>query len=187
MASVRRGVLSLVWLGAFSFALPVSAEPKVESNFRARPTAIYAELGLGAPLGWAGVEIEQTLASFLAMSGGVGMGFAGPQIAAMPRFRVGGRQSVATIGMGVSYGKFHWSDRCSLDCTPEIRDGTVAWGNLEGGYELRRSNGFSLRAFAGYGRIITGQLGCTAVGTFGCGIEDGRSLAYVGVAVGWAF
>ena len=174
---------------ALALASPARAENVVESStFQTRPTAIYAQLGLGTPLGWGGVEIEQTLASFLAVSAGAGMGFAGPQIAAMPRLRFGHQNQAATFGLGASYGSYSWDDNCTLDCNPTVRRGTVAWGNVEAGFEQRSQSGLSIRLFAGYGHVIAGSLTCTT-GTF-CDIEnrdDGRSLVYLGGAAGWAF
>jgi hypothetical protein len=188
---MRASLLAAVLLSAsLAFSCPASAAAaaEAESNFKTHPTAVYAQLGLGTPLGWAGGEIEQTLTSFLAISGGVGMGSAGPQVALMPRLRLGNLYTVVTLGAGVSYGKYRWDDGCSPDCSPTVRTGTVTWGNLEAGIEHRLRSGFSVRYFAGYGHVIAGQLTCTT-GTF-CDVEDqndGRSLFYLGAAVGWAF
>jgi hypothetical protein len=157
------------------------------SAFETRPTAIYAQLGLGTPLGWAGVELERTLTSFLAVSAGIGMGFAGPQLAAMPRLRLEEGRFAFTVGAGLSRGRYRWSDNCSLDCTPTVMRGTVTWANLEGGIERRLANDLSLRAFVGFGHVLVGHLTCES-GTF-CGAtsDDGRDLGSFGAALGWAF
>lgn len=178
---------SLALLVGLAVAHPAGATLNDASNFQAHPTAAYVQVGLGTPLGWGGVEIEQTVASFLALSGGVGMGFSGPQVAVMPRLRFGGRDGALTFGAGASYGRFVWTDGCLLHCTPARAEGVALWDNLEVGIEIRRSSGFSFRAFIGHGNVVGRSLVCTVAGNFGCDLDAASKLFYLGVAVGWAF
>lgn len=156
------------------------------SLFTQHPTTVYAQLGLGTPLGWGGVELEQTVTSFLALSAGAGMGFAGPQVAFMPRLRLGNRDSAGVFGIGVSYGNYRRTETCLFDCAPTYFDGKVAWANIEGGVEHRWNAGLTLRVFVGLGHVVAGQLSCTgdSCTTYR---EQVRTLPYVGAALGWSF
>jgi hypothetical protein len=162
------------------------------SNFEAMPLAVYLQAGLGTPIGALGVEVEGTIARDLALSAGVGLGFAGPQLAAMPRLQFPASKHVAVVlGAGVSNGEYEWQRLtwCPLSqCQATIKRGKVTWGNVEGGAELRLDGGHSLRVIAGYGHIIGGSLRCTQPGTDGC---DDKGLAsklpYFAAAYGMAF
>lgn len=157
--------------------------------FESKPTAIYAVLGVGTPVGFIGAELEQTLAPYLSASGGLGWGLSGPQAAAMLHFLAGGQRSKLTLGAGVSGGKYSWTEFC-IDCGElGTKAGTVGWGNVEIGGEHRFWNGFALRYFGGYGRIIAGDLVCDP-STGNCGTyhqDDGREIVYTGLALGGAF
>lgn len=179
----RRAVLVAVLLLS-RIAKAAGDEP---SLFQQHPTTVYAQLGLGTPLGWAGAEVEQTVTSFLALSGGVGMGFAGPQVAFMPRLRLGNRASAGTFGMGLSYGKYRREDTCLFDCSPAVFEGKVAWANFEGGVEHQWDGGLSLRAFVGFGHIVAGDLACTGGDLCGWDHDDARKVFYLGSALGWSF
>jgi hypothetical protein len=102
-----------------------------------------------------------------------------------------GRQSAGQIynRCGDLRGNYKYTDlSCFYDTCP-TKSGTVAWGNVEIGGELRSSNGFALRYFGGYGHIIVGDLVCDPPAT-SCGPyyqNDGYNLIYVGIAVGYSF
>ena len=55
--------------------------------------------------------------------------------------------------------KWYW-DWASFYDTTATKSGTVAWGNVEIGAEIRTRSGFALRYFGGYGHIIAGNLIC---------------------------
>ena len=159
------------------------------SEFEARPTALYAQIGLGTPLGFLGVEAERTVTPVFSLSAGAGWGNAGPQAAAMMRMLLGGDRSKLVIGAGASGGKYTWDELCFDDGCAE-KSGTVAWGNLEIGGEHRFRSGFALRYFGGYGHVLAGNLACVGASYDHCvsfHAHDGYSLVYTGVAFGYAF
>ena len=164
------------------------------SEFQNRPTAVYAQLGLGTPLGFAGVEAEHMVTPDYAVSGGAGYGTGGPQAAAMVRMLAGGDRSKFVIGAGASGGNYNWQDYLDLsfdDRGPIRKVGTVAWANLEIGGEHRFRSGFALRYFGGYGHIIAGDLACPSGSRQDDCLmfhkDDGHNLIYTGIAVGYAF
>ena len=155
--------------------------------FEERPTTVYAQLGLGTPLGWGGVEWERVLTRYLTLSSGVGMGFAGPQAAVMPRLLLGNRHSAAFLGAGLSYGHYRRDDSCLFDCAPATFQGTVAWANFESGAEHRWESGLALRVFVGFAHIVAGDLACSGSELCSWDKEDVRRLVYIGTALGWSF
>ena len=161
------------------------------STFETKPTAIYAIVGLGTPVGALGAELEQTLLPNWSLSAGVGWGLAGaPQAAGMLRWMGGGLRSKVTVGLGVSGGQYKWTEFPCIDCKngPVTKSGKVAWGNLEVGGEHRFWNGLSLRYFGGYGHIISGTLTCDGYTTCGPYYNDeGYNILYTGIGVGRAF
>jgi len=163
------------------------------SEFQNRPTAVYAQLGLGTPLGFAGVEAEHMVTPDYAVSVGAGYGTGGPQAAAMVRMLAGGDRSKFVIGAGVSGGRTIWHDWAGFpDDEGTIQKiGTVAWGNVEIGGAHRFRTGFALKYFGGYGHIIAGDLACPSGSRQDDCLmfhkDDGHNLIYTGIAVGYAF
>jgi hypothetical protein len=160
------------------------------SEFEARPTAIYAQLGVGTPLGFIGVEAEHVVLGTLAVSAGAGVGLAGPQAALMARTLLGGDRSKFVIGAGLSGGRYRWAEFCidAKGCTQKA--GLVGWGNLEIGGAHRFRSGFALEYFGGYGHLIAGDLACEQATYDHCMTDhknDGHNLVYTGVAFGYAF
>jgi hypothetical protein len=190
-AGMRFTVLALM-LVALASSPAVAADGEVASPFEARSTAVYGVVGLGTPVGLVGAEIEQMLVPNLSLSAGVGWGAANaPQLAAMAHFLAGGVRSKVTLGVGVSYGGYKWTQFCIDDCDngPATKSGTVTWGNIEIGGEHRFWSGFALRYFGGYGHIIGGDLVCDNAPA-GCGPyyqNDGYNVVYTGIGVGGAF
>jgi hypothetical protein len=183
---MRLPLASSLLLSVLLLAPRLEAAPAAQNHFQARPTAVYVQLGLGTPLGWGGVEVEQALTSVLVLSGGVGMGFEEPQYAFMPRLRFGNRHDAGTVGVGVSRGDFRVDDTCWQHCNPVApQEGVLTWGNLEGGFEHRWANGLSVRAFVGLRLIVGGELAC--VGDLPCSRGYARHTAFTGGAFGWAF
>lgn len=187
---MRTAFLVLTLVVAASVRAAVADNDGSASPFESRPTAIYAVVGLGTPVGLVGAEVEETILPHLSLSAGVGWGAANaPQGAAMLRWLGGSHWSRFTIGAGISGGQYKWTDlSCFYDTCPS-KSGTVAWGNVEIGYELRSSSGFALRYFGGYGHIIAGNLVCDPPAT-SCGSyyqNDGYNLIYVGAGIGYSF
>jgi len=186
---------------AFTFALVVLASARAEaaevaddgeelSAFEARPTAIYAILGVWTPVGFMGAELEQTIAPNWTMSAGAGLSTSGLQGSAMVHMLAGGERSKLTVGAGISGGKYTWRESC-LDCDDgAVKNGTVAWGNVELGGEHRFSSGFAIRYFGGYGHVIAGDLTCDSTFNNDCvqyHRDDGYDVIYGGVGLGGAF
>lgn len=182
--SLRPGLLTVILLAARAGHAADGA-----SLFDQKATSVYAQLGLGTPLGFYGGEVEQTVTSFLALSGGAGIGQAGPQVAFMPRVRLGSDTSAVVAGAGVSYGKYRYSTICLVFCdrSSAVFEGKVTWVNAEAALEHRWPSGLSLRLFLGAGRRVAGALPCTADG--GCGRLRPTVLVvpYLGTALGWSF
>lgn len=180
-------VLTLVAL-----ASPPAAAADDASPFEAKSTAVYAILGVGTPVGFMGAEIEQTVLPNWSLSAGLGWGHAmAPQASAMMRWMGGGQRSKVTIGAGVSGGKYTWTEYFCIDCDQvEHKSGTVAWGNVEVGGEHRFWNGFAIRYFGGYGRIVAGNYGCDPPDDVTCQTyykDDGINIVYTGIGLGGAF
>ena len=187
---MRAGVLALTLVLAASSRAAAADNDGSASPFESRPTAIYAVAGFGTPVGLVGAEVEEMILPNLSLNAGVGWGAANaPQGAGMIRWLGGNQRAKFTIGAGISGGKYKYTDlSCFYDTCP-TKSGTVAWGNVEIGGELRSSNGFALRYFGGYGHIIAGDLVCDPPAT-SCGPyyqNDGYNLIYVGIAVGYSF
>ena len=157
-------------------------------ELESKPTVLYAQVGLGTPLGYVGVEAARRLSPSFVLSAGAGMGLSGPQIALMPRLVLGRGRSALVVGAGISRGKYTSSNACSEYDGCAYRTGTANWANVEVGGEYRWPGGLSIRYFGGYGQAFADDLVCV-------GAQDqcaaypggGRSLAYTGLAVGQAF
>jgi hypothetical protein len=183
---MRLAVLVIPLL-ALTSARAIAAEGV--SEFENRPTAIFVQIGLGAPTGFLGLEVERVLAPGMAISAGAGFGETGPQFAAMPRFLFWGDRSKVFIGTGVSGGDYKWTKYCYETICAEKR-GRVMWGNAEVGAEHRFRSGFAMRYFGGYGRVLAGDLPCVGDTSDECvrsNQSDGREIIYTGLALGGAF
>jgi hypothetical protein len=169
-------------------------EPVAEPEPPPRHTAIYGLLGVGAPVGFEGLEGVHRFGPLLEVAAGLGIGFSASgsekdapfghatQWAVMPRLRVGGDHHVLTLGAGVSggnYGGFHlFGIGCPEQGPCYYPTRYVFWGNVEIGGEHWWSGGFALRYFLGYAR------GCT---TDSCSASGDRSFPYFGLGLGYAF
>jgi hypothetical protein len=183
---MRRSILALTLL---ALASARAAAADMVSEFENRPTALYAQMGLGTPIGFLGLEVERTVAPELAISAGAGFGETGPQFAAMMRPHYGGDRSKVVFGAGLSGGDYSWRELCYDELCAEKR-GIVAWANFEIGGEHRFRNGFAMKYFWGYGRIVGGDLVCVGETADNCVRfyqDDGRQLLYTGFALGYAF
>jgi hypothetical protein len=175
-------------------ATGATAEDDDITAFQAKPTAVYAVLGFGTPVGLMGAEVERTLEPHWTISAGAGLGATGFQGSAMTHLLIGeGRRSRLAVGAGISGGKYVWKEWWCIDCDglPQ-KTGSVMWGNLEIGGEHRFFSGFALRYFGGYGHVVAGDLVCeapspTSTACANLSRETGRDIIYTGVALGGAF
>jgi len=94
---MRAAVFALALLAHASIAAAVEDDER-PSPFEERPTAMFLHAGIGAPLGFGGVEVEHAVLPVWTLSSGVGLGAASLQAAAMTRLRLGGDWSRAEIG-----------------------------------------------------------------------------------------
>ena len=181
---------------ALTFVTVVSARARAADDaatpFEAKPTALFAVLGVGTPVGFMGAEVEQMVLPNVSLSAGLGWGVANAlQSATMVRWLGGGQRSKVTIGAGVSWGKYTWQEYFCIDCDYVVhKSGTVVWGNVEIGGEHRFWNGFALRYFGGYGRIVAGDFTCDTLDDPVCTRyyqNDGTSIVYTGIGIGRAF
>jgi hypothetical protein len=182
------------WIAALTLLAVTSAKASaadVVSEFQNRPTAVFAQFGLGTPLGFAGVEAEQMVTQDYAVSAGIGYGTGGPQAAVMIRLLAGGDRSKFVIGAGASGGRYIWQEFCFDDDGCARKSGTVGWGNVEMGGEHRFRSGFAFKYFAGYGRLLAGSFTCDDEPNRNhCETshqDDGYNLVYTGIAMGYAF
>jgi len=186
---MRIAVVALILLGLASTRTAAAEGDDAISSFEAKPTAIYAVLGLATPVGMVGAEVEETILPNWSLSAGVGWSDSGAgQGAAMIRWMAGGLRSKVTIGLGASGGAYKSADFCISHCVA-AKTGTVAWANLEAGGEHRFWSGFAFRYFAGYGRVVAGDVAC-GEGSPACtdhDAKDARNAGYTGIAFGGAF
>ncbi len=93
--------------------------------------------GFATPVGSIGLDVQYEATEWLALSGGVGVGFSGMQAAVMPRVYSPTGKLRLFAGAGLSVGNYDEPDIC-IDGCPVDDDGADAmWANLEGGLELR--------------------------------------------------
>ena len=162
-----------------------------ESVFARHAVTVTGILGLGTPVGEAGAEIALAPADWLELSGGIGRGFYGLQLAAMPRVRLHGEGRWAlTLGAGYSQGEYGKFDLC-FDGPCDTWRGTIAWANLEAGAEFQTEAGFTLRLFGGVGIPLNPYgLSCQDGGSGECATDTRPRVVPFpsgGVAVGWSF
>ena len=159
--------------------------------------AIEGHLGVGTPVGLAGLAVDLTPHPNVSFNIGAGQGLRAPQIAAMARVRpffiTPGL--APGIGAGVSggdTGTMHVMD------FRQLRFEQAVWLNAEVFLELRRGP-FHLRPFVGYARRVR-YSGCTysdsnADTSLPCAdvdpdmiamLDDWQTIYYTGVAFGFS-
>jgi len=186
---MRVALIALVLVTLLSARAVAADDGEDASPFEAKPTALFLQSGLYSPLGFAGFELEQTVLPVWTVSAGVGLGDVGMQFAGITHLTLGGLRSRLELGAGVSHGDHRWRDLCGDEICAQ-KTGTVTWANLEIGGAHRWRNGFSLKYFAGYGRIVAGALVCDSYTVDSCVAnykDAGRERIYTGFAFGWAF
>jgi hypothetical protein len=184
-------LLSIVVVGASAKAAadsgPPGAQPPATVEDQARSTAVYLELGMGAPLGVAGIEAVHRFGTWFELSAGVGEGaggdnnqlFPAPQWSLMPRLRVvPDHRDAITIGLGASGGQYGPVLCFEGGCGTRY----VVWMNLEVGTEHWFSGGFALRYFLGFAQGCTTD-SCTRTSVNGASLH----IPYAGFGIGYAF
>jgi len=171
----------------------VSDDAGAERSRFARP-ALALHLGLGEPVGWAGLELDWAFGSRFSLAGGAGVGgYGDPQVAVTARVRAAGRRWAAGLGAGSSLGPHTWKEvvfwRDSESELPKKEWDLAFWLNAEGFVELRTHAGFLWRTTLGYGYLLNTSDGTCVVDIDHCNTEhkdDGSSI-YLGFAFGYVF
>jgi hypothetical protein len=194
-------------LGVVIAALALSWSAQAHARAEPSPAwddalAVDGHLGLGAPLGLAGLAVDVTPHRRFSIGAGVGKGMDAPQVAAMARVRplLLGHKFALGLGGGVSGGDTRTA-RFGFSDPSQIYWGKAIWLNGEFFMELRHGP-FHLRPFVGVARRVA-YSSCTYVartpgGTeetvYACADVEARTLnkywdptiLYTGVAVGWS-
>jgi hypothetical protein len=172
---------------------PSAPPPRKLSEPPRQHSAIYAVLGLGTPVGFAGFEGVHRFGPWFELSAGVGRGMSAlasgathgrdVQWSVMPRIRLGQSRTALTIGAGISAGNFGGGGEWFCDGPCPRRDVPLDytfWGNLEAGIEHWFIGGVALRTFLGYARACSES-------TCGTGPAGNTTFPYLGFGLGYAF
>jgi len=171
-------------------------------------------LGLGTPVGYAGIVGEWSPLPRVSVGAGIGLGggtessgclpsgvvgvCSGPlrdriQVAVLSRFRVVQRHHMAFfIGGGFSGGGYSWDELTTDEPAHKSAD-RAYWANFEIGVERRWESGVTFSAFAGYGRMLNpSALHCVDTGINDGHCQEahassGEQLPYVGLGTGYMF
>jgi hypothetical protein len=184
--------------------------PMQRSSVTGDRVALLVHLGIGAPAGALGVDLDIAPVSFFAVGLGAGRSPGSWQFAATPRFRFRSAQSTfLTLGSGVSFGAYNNGHTmagvgCALACIMEgmgDSSGDIAtqhydralWYNLELGADIYAREGSGLlRLTFGYGLILnSNDYSCSenpkayyATG-HGCSRDSGQALVFIALAGGF--
>jgi hypothetical protein len=176
---------------------PPPAQPPVD-RWRARPLVLEGHVGAGTPLGVMGAAVDYSPSRWFAGGVGIGGGTAGPQAAAMARFRIPLSEGLGLgLGGGLSGGNYEWTEggvfQMFID-TPATKTWKPAyWANADLSIEGRLEGGFSIRGYLGRGALLNGDDGqCKGEGSelrhcLTAHQKDGRAIGYAGLAMGYAF
>jgi hypothetical protein len=157
-------------------------------------SSVYFVTGLGAPLGFAGIESVTRVAPWLEISGGLGLGLNASesdpqpslghmlQWSVMPRLFLSNNQVVGlTLGAGVSGGNYANPSFLCIDCQvapTSYRVSYFVWGNVEFGAEVWTPFGLAGRGFVGYAHGWCTSSWC---------VSAANDIPYLGIGVGYAF
>lgn len=162
--------------------------------------AIMAEahLGLGTPLGNAGVALDLAPVSLFAINVGIGKSLDGTQFAVTPRLRFRFWEPELMVGLGVGYstGPYRWdNDRHGLFAEP-MDDAAyrswahAGWTNFELSLEARAMP-VGLRGYLGYALLQTRDSDtCTTPNSSqsdGCDITRDKAIGVVYAGFALAF
>jgi hypothetical protein len=180
---------------------PLATGTGTPDPWATQPLVLEGQLGLGTPLGLAGIALDYSPFSILGLNLGIGLGLGGPQYAFASRLRViraGRRKQVALyLSGGVSGGAFNTQYRgpdISFAGSQGGPEDPVAhyhwdaayWTNLEAGVEIRVRQHLSLRPFAGAAFLLNPSAGTAVIGQYGeIPTRAERWAPYLGIAIGY--
>ncbi len=141
---------------------PYAVDPRAASPPAFTPDAwdetlaLTGNIGFGTPVGFAGAQVDYSVASFLSFDAGVGLG-RGLQVAGSVRVRpLRGNVTALGMGLGLSMGNSDLVDPSIAHpesrITYEYRPGYFI--NFDVFVEHRWASRFVMREFLGYGRIL---------------------------------
>jgi len=188
--NAARGLLRFLFVAAALVPSGAWAQESPAPKRRWPTLSVDAQVGLGAPLGLAGVGLE-VAGDWLVVGAGVGVGVSGPQMAATARCRLRLHAMInLTVGAGASAGPYEWVEPFIFDDPARKHWDIAVWVNGEIGLELGSPTGLRLRPFVGIGSILNRQAGACVGDTIahckGAHSGDGFNLPFVGVAVVYA-
>jgi hypothetical protein len=145
----------LLCLARPPFAL---GQTDTDDAIRVRKNVLALNVGLGSAVGYLGATYAHEPLEFLQLEGGVGLGFSGLQLSAMPKLVICGGSNCFISGAGVSLSF----------PTSTAAKGLPTWLNVDAvGYEYRSASGTSFFCAAGFGVGLGGGQACT--GFIDCG------------------
>jgi hypothetical protein len=185
-------------------AADASSGPPVPDLFATRHLMLEGSLGLGTPVGIAGIAVDYSPWPFLGLNLGIGLGLAGLQYGFTPRvrlFRAGKHTQVALyLGAGASAGAYkqpsvNFDLFSSLDdggdpgpSAPTSRWAMAYWANAEIGVEIRKEAGPAFRPYLGVSRLLNTQPSSVeGGGDFNSGPPPAVEAwqAYIGLGLGY--
>jgi hypothetical protein len=157
-----------------------------------RPIAVEAQVGLGAPLGLAGLALDLSPSAGFSWNVGAGVGGSTKtlQLGTAVRLRLIPVHGFA-VGAegGLAFGRYEERSECATGrCPPAYSWDQAVWGHIGLVLERRSESGVTLRwSFGGAGIFNVTSADCER-----CDATDEPSiwhttLPYTLVAVGWAF
>lgn len=212
MRSPVRLALAVLIVASLSFASSARADDAWNDERRdaphegdhdvsvwSRKLAIDAQLGFGAPLGFAGVAFEATPVPWWTLGAGVGMSFSGLQLAVSSRVRYLWGHSAIAAGLGLSRGPYGAiSPICCDDFGWRAHWDAAYWLDFDlFSIEHRWSSGRELRFYLGVASLLNpGDSACSGYGDANyrppCEPHSGTlfpnaTMPYLGFAYGFAF
>jgi hypothetical protein len=150
---MRSALWLLPLLALLAAAGHAEADP-LGGGASANPVALEGHLGIATPLGFGGVSLSGNFSDQFAGDVGIGLGLAGPQVAANGRFRLSAPDGLAPyVAVGLSGGAYTWNE--FVFDSPASKHADLAfWANGQIGIEHQRAGGFTLRVYGGYGRVL---------------------------------
>jgi len=172
-------------------ASPAPAIASDQGDVWARRFAFDLQGGLGTPYGLLGASFEWTPVRFFTLAMGVGDNGVGPQLAVLPRVRLVLDRMAIALGVGPSWGPYTTSDG-SLGFFDPSWIGTYdgLWLNADLSVEERWPFGLEMRQYLGVATVAYAEsVQCQTAGSYCPGAESqmGKTLPYLGLAVGYAF
>jgi hypothetical protein len=135
-------------------AVTHSGSPPSVASTGARPLTLEGIIGLGTPIGTAGVLLDVALGERWSVAAGAGLGGGGPQVAVMSRLRAAGHPTgpALVIGAGVSGGPYQ---EFTIDADhSDLKTWTPAlWANGELGFRYS-TRSVVFRVSLGTGQVL---------------------------------